>query len=154
MFEKQKFVLTNETMVFKGRTLRRVQAVRRFRTITGEIVQKGDLGGWIERECNLSQTGRCWVGNEAKVYNGAIVADNAFVFDDSEIYDETVICSDAKVCGSTIAFGRQEISMGATFENCFITGECEWSDRHQKASEKEKRKMEKEIMGDKNCGCY
>ena len=34
-------------------------------------VKKGDLGGWIEKEDNLSQEGDCWVFGDAWVYGDA-----------------------------------------------------------------------------------
>lgn len=34
-------------------------------------VKKGDLGGWIEKEDNLSQSGNAWIFGEARVYGDA-----------------------------------------------------------------------------------
>lgn len=40
-------------------------------------VKKGDLGGWIEKEDNLSQSGNAWIFGEAKVYDDAEVSGDA-----------------------------------------------------------------------------
>lgn len=45
----------------------------------------GKLGGWIEKEENLSQESNCWVDGEAKVYDDAKVYGNAKVYGDSEV---------------------------------------------------------------------
>lgn len=59
----KKFELTNEVMELGGKTLYRIKALRDI----GDSVQAGDLGGWIEKESNLSQKGECWVRDDAKV---------------------------------------------------------------------------------------
>ena len=45
-------------------TLHRIKALKDF----GDI-DKGDLGGWIEKESNLSHEGTCWVFDSAMVYD-------------------------------------------------------------------------------------
>ena len=60
----KKYKLTDETMHIYGRTLYRIEAVKEFAD-----VKKGDKGGWIESENNLSQDGNCWIYDNAKVYD-------------------------------------------------------------------------------------
>ena len=62
----QKYKLTEEIKEFNGVTLYRIQALRSF----GDVAE-GDIGGWIEREENLSQEGNAWVYGNAKVYDDA-----------------------------------------------------------------------------------
>ena len=69
---ERKYVLTNERIGINGRTLYRIQAVRSF----GDV-EKGEQGGWIEKESNLSHEGNCWVDDNAMVYNKASVNNNA-----------------------------------------------------------------------------
>lgn len=57
---------------FQGVTLYRIKALEDF-----FIVKKGDLGGWIEKESNLSQKGQCWVHDHAQVFGHALVYGNA-----------------------------------------------------------------------------
>lgn len=72
--EQKKYKLTEETMCFDGVTLHRIQALKDF-----ENVEAGELGGWVESEKNLSQSGDCWIAMEAKAYGGAEIGDNAIL---------------------------------------------------------------------------
>ena len=49
-----KYELTDETKNFCGITLHRIRALRDIPSVN---VKSGDLGGWIEKESNLSQDG-------------------------------------------------------------------------------------------------
>ena len=53
--------------------------IRALRDIPSQRVKEGDLGGWIEKESNLSQECDCWVGEDAQVYGEAEVYGNAWV---------------------------------------------------------------------------
>ena len=46
----KKFELTNEVMELGGKTLYRIKALRAI----GTNVEAGDLGGWLEKDSNLS----------------------------------------------------------------------------------------------------
>ena len=52
----KKYELTEEVMEYEGVILHRIKALKDF----GDV-KKGDLGGWIKSEENLSQEGLCWV---------------------------------------------------------------------------------------------
>jgi len=79
-----KYKLTHNTMTTEdGIVLHRIQA---FRNI-GKDVKAGELGGWIEKKGNLSQYGKCWVRNNAKVAGKARVCGNAGVYGKAYIYD-------------------------------------------------------------------
>ena len=71
-----KYELTNETIVVYGRALHRVKALKDI----GTSVKKGDLGGFIEGESNLSQKGDCWVYSNARVYGNAEITKTTDVF--------------------------------------------------------------------------
>lgn len=90
----KKYELTDDIIHFNGRPLHRIIALRDF----GKV-KKGDKGGWIESEKNLSHKGNCWISNNAKVYDNAKILYNALVCGD------TVICDNAQVCGETIRGG-------------------------------------------------
>ena len=62
----KKYKLTNETIKIDGITLYRIRAIKSFSN-----VNEGDLGGWIEKEDNLSQIGNAWVYDNAKAYGNA-----------------------------------------------------------------------------------
>ena len=65
---EKKYRLTEETIEFLGRTLHRIEALRDFTTSDGTIVYKGEKGGWIESENNLSHDGDAWVYGDAQVF--------------------------------------------------------------------------------------
>ena len=59
-----KYELTDETKNFCDITLHRIRALR---DIPSAGVKSGYLGGWIEKESNLSKYGDAWVYGNAKV---------------------------------------------------------------------------------------
>lgn len=64
----KKFVLTNESKSTPcGRTIYRIQACTTFLLVNGHEVSAGDIGGFVEKESNLSQEGACWVSDDARV---------------------------------------------------------------------------------------
>ena len=75
----KKYKFTGETktiyLPFGTVTLHRIKAVVEF-----GLVKVGDLGGWIEKEENLSHEENAWVCGNAKVYGDAKVCGNAKVF--------------------------------------------------------------------------
>lgn len=129
---EKKYELTNETINYFERTLYRIKAVRNFSN-----VKAGDLGGFVEKEDNLSHKGDCWVYNNARVCNNAkvsknarvcddaiisgnaIISDNALVSDYSVIYDNAIIIDNAKTYDYTRVSHNAEIS-----ENAKICGLC------------------------------
>lgn len=68
----KKYEFTGETkeirLLFRTATLHRIRA-----TVAFGIVEVGDLGGWIEKEENLSHEGKAWVCGDAKVWGNAKV---------------------------------------------------------------------------------
>ena len=80
-----KYEITEETKKVNGITLRRIKALR---DIERCDVKTGDLGGWVESENNLSQSGDAWVSGDASVFGNA------------EVYGNARVCGDARVCGN------------------------------------------------------
>ena len=68
----KKFELTTDTKMFLGRKLFRIKALISFGN-----VRAGDMGGYIEKEENLSQSGNAWVYGNALVSGDALVSGNA-----------------------------------------------------------------------------
>ena len=69
---RKKYELTEETItLFKDYMLYRIKALRDF----GDI-KAGDLGGYIEKESNLSHNGDAWLYEDAMVYGDAQVYSN------------------------------------------------------------------------------
>ena len=95
----KKYELTSETKVFLGKTLYRIKALVQFGNVNA-----GDLGGWIEKEENLSQYGNAWVDGNARVYGNAVVdgnaevSGNAVVDGNAEVYGNAEVSGNAEVC--------------------------------------------------------
>ena len=122
---EKKYKLTEETLKVYDKTLYRIEALKDF-----DVVEKGDKGGFIENESNLSQSGDCWVYGNAKVlgeamvccsakvygnakicdyarvYDNAIVFGNALVIDKARVYGNTKVYHNAAVCGNTRIYGN------------------------------------------------
>ena len=71
----KKFELTSESIVnIFGKKLFRIKALIEFGN-----VKEGELGGFVEKEENLSHEGNAWVFDNAEVYGDAKVYGNAEV---------------------------------------------------------------------------
>ena len=92
--EKYKFTGETKTIYlpFGTVTLHRIKAVVEF-----GLVKVGDLGGWIEKEENLSHEENAWVYGDAEVCGNAKVYDNALVCDNAWVYGDVKVCGNAKV---------------------------------------------------------
>ena len=86
----KKYELSNIAIEFNGVTLHRIKALKDF-----SDVKAGDLGGWVEKEDNLSQIGDAWIGGNAKVHGDAQVYDDAQVFCDAEVYGNAQVYGNA-----------------------------------------------------------
>ena len=89
----KKYEFTGETKDFNGVILHRIRAIKDF-----GIVKAGGLGGWIEKEYNLSHEGNCWVYGDARVYGDAKVSGNARVSGGACVYGNAQVYGDAIVC--------------------------------------------------------
>lgn len=82
-------------------TLFRIRALKDFGCTT-----KGDVGGYIENETNLSQEGTCWVGDKAIVRGNANVSDDAKVLGKAIVRDNAKVSGCATVCHYAIVYGN------------------------------------------------
>ena len=82
----KRWEFTGETKIHFGITLKRIRAAVGFRLKCGVVISKGELGGWIEKESNLS--GNAWVSGDAKVYGDAKVSGDALVSGDARVYGD------------------------------------------------------------------
>lgn len=82
----KKYELTKETVTISKKTLYRIRAVRDFGS-----VKTGDLGGYIEKEENLSHFDDAWVSGNGKV------SGNANVFDNAEIFNTRHFCTQGPI---------------------------------------------------------
>ena len=94
----KKYKLTNKTKEVDHAILHQIEALRDF----GDV-RKGDKGGWVNSEFNLSQDGECWL------YGDAIAREHASVKDDAKLYDNAVIRGMARARGCAKAKGNAVI---------------------------------------------
>ena len=86
----KKYEFTGETKVIAGVTLKRIRALISF----GFIV-KGEIGGFIESEKNLSHDGDAWVADNAWVTDNARVTGNAWVTGDAWVAGNARVAGNA-----------------------------------------------------------
>lgn len=103
----KKYELTKNTkIVLFGKKLFQIRALKDFGN-----VKAGQLGGYIEKEENLSHDGNAWVFGNARVFDNAEVCGNAQVYGNVEISDN------AWVYGNAWIFGNAKI-----FDNAWVSG--------------------------------
>ena len=119
----KKFKLTSEFIVdISGVKLFRIKALIEFGN-----VKAGDLGGYIEKEENLSHMGNAWVSGNAQVsgdarvcgnawvYGNALVCGNAWVYDNAWVYGNAQVSGDAQVCGDARVCGNGDYAYAHGF---------------------------------------
>ena len=105
----KKFELTSEfNLNFFGRKFFRIKALV---NIERYGVKAGDLGGWVEKEDNLSQSGNAWVSGNAVVYGNAKVSGSAWVYGDAKVSGNAVVYGDAKVYGDAVVYGNADYAV-------------------------------------------
>ena len=120
----KKFELTAEfvTNVF-GTKLFRIKALVAF----GDV-EKGELGGFIEKEDNLSHDGEAWVyGNawvsgNAQVYGDALVYGNAWVSGNAQVSGNAWVSGNAQVYGNALVYGDALV-----YGNAWVSGNAQVS---------------------------
>lgn len=105
--EEKKYEFTEEIIKFEGHILHRIKALKDF-----DDVKKGDLGGFIESEKNLSHEGNCWVYDDAWVFEDAKVYENAKISGSSMIYEDAVIRGNTEVKDRSHIYGTAILSIG------------------------------------------
>ena len=134
--KKYEIVKTN-SIIYGGKILYRIKALKSFVTADGGVALKGKLGGFIESENNLSQKGNCWIFNEAKVFGCAKILDNAVIRKNAQIFgnaviggnayvdDDAYICGNSRISGCAKIFNTAVIYRNAkVFDNAKIFGEA------------------------------
>ena len=94
---ENKYELTDECKIEAGVKLFRIRALKEIDRFSVKI---GDLGGWIENEDNLNQSGNAWVSGDAKVSGNAWVSGNAEVYGNAEVSGNAEVYGDAEVSGN------------------------------------------------------
>lgn len=128
----KKFELTAENKInWFGRTLYRIQACINFVTTNGLEVKEGDLGGFVEKESNLSIDGKAWIWGDAKVYGDASLSSPGHIFNIIPIGENA---------NSLTLFRTKNHSIGAFFEGNVYSLEnfksevARWNEKYQKVA--------------------
>ena len=106
---KKYSLLPYDSMEVNGRTLYRIIALKRI----NPNVDAGDVGGYVEEYHNLSQSGTCWVYNDAMVYDKARVSGYARIENSAKVYGHARVRDHARVCNSAQVYDRARISGSA-----------------------------------------
>ena len=118
---EKKYKLTDETINVNGKTLYRIKSLNDFGNM-----KKGDKGGFVEKEENLSQSGDCWVYDNAKVYNNAKVFDYADIYGNAEIFGNAIVSGNARVYGNAKVYHYAMVYDDAEVcDNAIISGNAE-----------------------------
>ena len=135
----KKFELTDEFITdASGHKLFRIKALSSFGTVSA-----GDMGGYVEKEENLSNDGSSWVSGNAQVsgdawvfgnayvFGNAHVSGNAWVFGNARVYGDAQVSGDARVYGDASFSGDAHVSGDArvfgnacAFGNAHVSGDA------------------------------
>ena len=122
----KKYELTDESITFMGHRLFRIRAIRSFNRVA-----VGTLGGFIEKEENLSHDNDAWIYNNAYIFGNARICDDAHicdkacVFGDARIYDDAHIYGDACICDNAHIYGDARIYGNACiYDDAHIYGDA------------------------------
>lgn len=109
--QTKKYEFTGETKKVGDITVRRIRLlvdIEHEEMSNRPKIKAGTVGGWIEREDNLSQEGRCFVADDACVFGHAVVKDDALVADHAQVFRFAVVnlqafvTDHATVCGFAV----------------------------------------------------
>jgi len=100
----EKYKIRTDLRHPKHTGLYRIEALRDF----GDV-KKGDLGGYVSSEENLSHEGLCWVYRDARVYGNAEVSGNAQVYGDARVFGNAHVSGDAWVYRNACVYGNARI---------------------------------------------
>ena len=104
----KKYEFTGETktvsFLFEDVTLHRIQAITSFASVVA-----GELGGWIEKEENLSHEGKAWVWENAAVYGDAVVSGNAWVSENAVVRENAEVSGNAMVRKNAVVSENAEV---------------------------------------------
>ena len=131
----KKFELTDKFIInVFGIKLFQIKCTKSFK-----YAQKGDLGGYVEKEGNLDQENDAWVSGDAWVYGDARVYGNAWVYGDARVYGDAWVYGDARVYGDANIKNNNEHCGFDGFGSC---------NRHTHAYLTKEKKVEI------TCGCF
>lgn len=99
MKNKYKLLLDETKKTLHGNTVYRIEALKDFYN-----VRKGQKGGYVQGYWNLSQTGNCWIHDEAIVWQDAVVSDDATIRDNARVFGNAIVRGDTEVSDTANVF--------------------------------------------------
>ena len=118
---EKKFILTDKFVINSfGIKLFQIKCTKSFK-----YAQKGDFGGYVEKEGNLDQENDARVSSNARVFGNARVSSNARVSGDAWVSDNAWVSSNAWVSGDALVSGYAWVSGDArVFGNARVSGDA------------------------------
>ena len=106
---EKKFTLTDKFIINAfGVKLFQIKCIKSFK-----YANEGDLGGYVEKEDNLSQSGNAWVSGDARV------SGNAWVSGDARVSGDAWVSGDARVSGDACVYDNARVS-----GNAWVSGDA------------------------------
>ena len=96
--KKFKLIYKDKIVLENNKTLYRIISLKNFAGI-----KVGEVGGYVEREGNLSQKDNCWI------YGDAMVFDDAYVKDNASVCDSAVVNGMACVSGKAMVYAKAHV---------------------------------------------
>jgi hypothetical protein len=121
MIKFRTLIESNYYTIQDDRKLYQIQAIRSFSDVTA-----GDLGGYVEKESNLSHDGVCWIYGDGCVCGDAEVSGNLRVDGSGYICNNVKINKHEQLFIVDILFNRSEYATfvktddGIVYVTCFI----------------------------------
>lgn len=125
MNKEKKYELIKTDSIERGRfhrhTLYRIRAIRDFGNI-----KAGTVGGYIEKESNLSHEGLCWVEGNSNVYGDAIVYENALISDNAVVKHMASVGGKAHIFGEAKILNMVKVTGSAlVYKNAIVCGRAQ-----------------------------
>ena len=125
---EKKFILTDKFVINSfGIKLFQIKCTKSFK-----YAQKGDFGGYVEKEGNLDQENDAWVFGNARVFGNAWVSDNAWVSSNAWVSGDALVSGYAWVSGDARVFGNARVSSNARVSgdawvsgNAWVSGDAD-----------------------------
>ena len=120
----KKFELTTESITNEaGKKLFRIKALIDF----GDV-KAGELGGYVEKEGNVSQDDNAWVSGDAEVFGNAKVYGDARVYDNAKVYGDARVFGNVWVADNAWVFGDAKVSGRAWVSgNACVFGDADYA---------------------------
>ena len=105
-------MLEDDVIDYFGTKLYRIKALKDFGSI-----KKGQLGGYIGKEKNLSFYDECWIYDNSKVFENARIFDNVKISGKVEIHGNVRITQKVEISGNIEIYGNAYMFRKAKINN-------------------------------------